>query len=68
MAVRKIATMTEVHGFDEAGKLKITPKEISERVGRGERLEYEESQFSDPGPDYTALYFGQDQVGYWEGY
>jgi len=68
MPKRRPGNMTDVNSFDRWGKLKVTPKEISERVGGGEELFYEESLFSDPGEDYTALYLGNEQVGYWEGY
>ena len=43
-------------------------EEIKEAVEKGEELVLEESSFSDPGPDYSAVYLGNTNVLYIPGY
>lgn len=68
MAIRRKADIVDVARFERAGMLRISMSEAADRIGQGERLEIEESQFSDPGEDYSALYLNDEQIGFWRGY
>jgi hypothetical protein len=61
-------TENDLNSFDRAGKLTLPLSQIQERMEKGEKLIYQESLFSDPGQDYTALFLGGEQVGFWPGY
>lgn len=67
MPQRRKATKNDVDSFDNFGMLAIPKEEALQALERG-TLEYEESLFSDPGEDYTALVENNKQVGYWPGY
>ena len=68
MAMKREGTIDQVKDFSRCGKLSISVEEVEKRIASGEKLVYEASQFSDPGPDWTALYLGDQKIGYWEGY
>ena len=68
MPNRRKATMQDVDRFDAMNMLHAEKSEIVNDVAHGMELEVEESSFSDPGEDYSALYVGTKQVGYWPGY
>ena len=68
MAIKRPGKPQDVESFAKAGKLKISKSEIERRIAAGETLYREESQFNDPGDDWTALYLGTEQIGYWSGY
>jgi hypothetical protein len=67
MPQRREATKADVDSFDRAGKLRVPKEEAILALNSG-NLEYEESLFSDPGDDYTALLIDNRQIGFWSGY
>jgi hypothetical protein len=68
MPKRTPADINIAENFAAYGNLRIPLDEVKRRMEQGEELIYEESLFSDPGDDWTALYFGSQCIGYWEGY
>ena len=67
MPRRRQATEADVRAFVRAGMI-LPGVKGEELIDKINRVEYELSEFSDPGDDWTALYFEGRQVGYWPGY
>ena len=68
MPRREMADEENLKSFNYWGKLLISIEEIRRRMKAGEVLYIERSLLSDHGPDCTALYLGNEKVGYWSGY
>lgn len=68
MPRRREATLDDIRAFHAFGKTSMTPDEFEIAKARGIRIEFEESSFSDPGEDWTAIYLGGRCIGRWEGY
>jgi hypothetical protein len=67
-----MATKREVSVDEGTGcfgmKLQMSKEDIQRAVDDGAKLELEESEFSDPGDDYSALLLDGKRVGYCAGY
>jgi hypothetical protein len=68
MPRRREATKADVEQFNAFRKTRLTVEQFEESKRRGDKVEFEESLFSDPGDDYTALYVNGTRVGHWSGY
>ena len=68
MPCRKDATLHDAEMFNSFHMLRIDIEELKRSLVQGSRLELEESEFEDPGPDYVALFLDGKRVGYWPGY
>lgn len=79
MATRRLITLDEVEkmlvfkGISlSSASLEDEPKlsigEIEKRMLDGEVLVVEESGFKDPGPDYTKVFLGAQEILHIEGY
>lgn len=67
MSTRAPALLNDVKIFDQAGKLKLSYTDVIDRMHRGEQLILVRSEFEDS-DDWSALYFDNELVGYWQGY
>ena len=68
MAKRRPATLDDAKTFSAFGMLQINMEALEARLASGSSLEIEESEFKDPGPDYSALLLDGARIGYWRGY
>ena len=68
MPRRTVVNIKKAEEFAFFDKLYVSLGWLKNKMNSGEQLIFEESLFSDPGEDYTALYLGKKRVGYWPGY
>jgi len=68
MPRRRPATLDDAKTFNVFGMLQIDMEALEARLVLGSSLEIEESEFKDPGPDYSALLLDGARIGYWRGY
>ena len=67
MPTRRAATQEDIGRFKN--DLLVSEDELRQLLDEPEAVvQVEESSFSDPGPDYTALTINGRQVGYRRGY
>lgn len=70
MATRRAATVKDIEMFDRFSILKEhnSKKKLLDCLKSDKRVELEESQFGDPGEDYSALLVSGKRVAYFPGY
>ena len=68
MAKRRSASLDDAKTFNDFGMLQIDLETLKALLDSGSLLEIEDSDFKDPGPDYSALFLNGKRIGYWPGY